>query len=115
MSRASRIAGLATTLLVSVGLGVAGLGLVAGTAQAQPAPATPTVIPEAASQTIVDFLSERFDFRPTDVTCPSGVESKVGQAFECQFTGPEGPYTAYMQITKVYGQSVEFNIVTRRN
>jgi len=105
----------ASTLLVSVGLGVAGLALAAGTAQAQPAPATLTVIPEAAAQTIVNFLSEQFDFRPTDVTCPSGVQSKVGQRFECQFTGPEGPYTAYMQITKVDGQSAEFNIVTRRN
>jgi hypothetical protein len=108
---------LATTVLVSAGLGVAGLVLVAGTAQAEPTPVTPTptLIPEAAAATIVNFLDERFGFRPTDVKCPSGVESRVGQAFECQFTGPEGPYTAYMQITKVDGQSAEFNIVTRRN
>ena len=110
MNRASKVAArLAPILLVSVGLAFA------GAAQAQPAPATMTVIPEAAAQTIVNFLSEKFDFRPTDVTCPSGVEMTVGQQFQCQFTGPEGPYTAYMRITKVNGQSAEFNIATRRN
>lgn len=108
-----KMAGLAT--LVSVGLGVAGLGLVAGTAQAEPAPVTPTVIPEGAAQTIVDVVFEQTGFLPTDVKCPSGVEAKVRQAFKCQFTGPEGPYTAYMQITKVDGQYVEYNVTTRRN
>jgi hypothetical protein len=89
------------------GLAVAGLGLVAGTAQAEPTPVIVTVIPEGAAQTIVDVVSESTGFRPTDVTCPSGVEAKVGQQFECQFTGPEGPYTAYMRISKVDGQYVE--------
>ena len=113
-STAPKIAGLATTLLVSVGLGVAGLELAAGTAQAEPAPVTPTVIPEGAAQTIVDVVSEQTGFFPTDVECPSGVPAKVQQAFRCQFTGPEGPYTAYMQITKVDGQYVEYSITTRR-
>jgi hypothetical protein len=113
-SSTPRITGLATTLLVSVGLGVAGLALVSGTAQAEPVPGTPTVIPEGAAQTIVDVVSEQTGFVPTDVECPSGVEAKVQQAFQCQFTGPEGPYTAYMQITKVDGQYVEYSIVTRR-
>lgn len=39
------LAGLATTLLVSGGLGLAGLGLAAGTVQAQPSPA-----PQSTSQ-----------------------------------------------------------------
>ena len=107
-----RITALATTLLASGGLAVASLGLVAGTAQAEP---TVTVIPEGAAQTIVDVVSESTGFHPTDVTCPSGVEATVGQQFECQFTGPEGPYTAYMEITKVDGQYVEYAITTRRD
>jgi hypothetical protein len=115
MSRASSLPVLATTLLASVGLGVAGLAFVAGTAQAEPAPVTPTVIPEGAAQTIVDVVSEQTGFVPTDVECPSGVAAKVQQAFQCQFTGPEGPYTAYMQITKVDGQYVEYSITTRRD
>lgn len=100
------------TLLVSGGLGVAALGLVAGTAQADP---TVTIVPEAAAQTVVNVVSESTGFTPTDVTCPSGVEATVGGQFECQFTGPEGPYTAYMQISKVDGTYVEYAITTRRD
>jgi hypothetical protein len=103
---------LATKLLVSGGLSLTGIGL-AGTAQAEPAPVI--VIPEGAAQTVVDVVSENTGFRPTDVTCPSGVEAKVGQQFECQFTGPEGPYTAYLQIKTVEGQYVEYYVTTRRD
>jgi hypothetical protein len=103
---------LATTLLVSGGLSMAGFGLLAGTAQAEP---TPTVIPEGAAQTVVDVVSTNTGFTPTDVTCPSGVEAKVGQQFECRFTGPEGPYTAYLEVTTVDGQYLEYAITTRRD
>ena len=41
------------------------------------------------------------------MSCPSGVETKVGVQFDCHFTGPEGkPYTAHMRITKVDGDGV---------
>ena len=99
-------------LLVSGGLSMAGFGLVAGTAQAEPAV---TIVPEAAAQTVVAVVSQNTGFQPTDVTCPSGVAAKVGQRFECQFTGPEGPYTAYLEITTVDGQYVEYAIATRRD
>ena len=108
-----RIPVLASTLLVSSGLSVAGLALLAGTAQADPAQVT--VIPEAAAQTIVDVVSESTGFHPTDVECPSGIVATVGQQFECAFTGPEGPYTAYMQISKVDGTYLEYAITTRRD
>ena len=107
------VARVVTNLLVSGGLSLAGIGLAAGIAHAEPAPVT--VIPEGAAQTVVDVVTESTGFRPTDVTCPSGVEAEVGQQFECQFTGPEGPYTAYMQITTVEGQYVEYAITTRRD
>ncbi|AEV75058.1 hypothetical protein MycrhN_4569 [Mycolicibacterium rhodesiae NBB3] len=97
--------------MVSGGLSVASLALHAGIAQAQ----APTVIPEAAAQTIVDVVSESTGFVPTDVECPSGVDAVVGQQFECAVTGPEGPYTAYMQISKVDGTYVEYQITTRRD
>lgn len=46
--------------------------------------------------------------------CPSGVEAKVGQEFDCHFTGPEGkPYTAHMRITKVDGERVDFDVRSR--
>ena len=73
----------------------------------------PTVKPEGAAQSVVDVVSGQTGFRPTDVKCPSGVEAKVGQEFDCHFTGPEGPYTAHMRITKVDGDRIEFDVRSR--
>ncbi|MBW0013075.1 DUF4333 domain-containing protein [Mycobacterium sp.] len=73
-----------------------------------------TVKPEGAAQSVVDVVSGQTGFRPTDVNCPSGVEAKVGQEFDCHFTGPEGkPYTAHMRITKVDGEQVTFDVRSR--
>jgi hypothetical protein len=72
-----------------------------------------TVKPDGAEQVVVNVVSGQTSFRPTDVRCPSGVEARVGVTFECRFTGPEGPYTAYMRVTKVQGERVEFSVRTR--
>lgn len=73
-----------------------------------------TVKPEGAAQSVVDVVSGQTGFHPTDVHCPSGVEAKVGQEFDCHFTGPEGkPYTAHMRITKVDGERVDFDVRSR--
>jgi hypothetical protein len=73
-----------------------------------------TVKPDGAAQSVVDAVSGQTGFHPTDVSCPSGVEAKVGQEFDCHFTGPEGkPYTAHMRITKVDGQVVDFDVKSR--
>jgi hypothetical protein len=72
-----------------------------------------TVIPSGAERVVVKVVSSETKFRPTDVECPSGVEAKVGETFECHFTGPEGPYTAFMRIKKVDGERVEFAVRTR--
>ncbi len=73
-----------------------------------------TVRPEGAAQSVVDVVSSQTGFHPTDVHCPSGVEAKVGQEFDCHFTGPEGkPYTAHMRITKVDGERVDFDVRSR--
>ena len=67
-----------------------------------------TVKPDGAAQSVVDVVSSQTGFHPTDVNCPSGVEAKVGQEFDCHFTGPEGKhYTAHMRITKVDGERVD--------
>ncbi|EID11020.1 hypothetical protein MPHL43072_15620 [Mycolicibacterium phlei DSM 43072] len=72
-----------------------------------------TIKPEGAAKSVVDLVSEQTGFKPTDVTCPDGIEAKVGTTFECTFTGPEGvQYTADMQVTKVDGEDVEFYIET---
>ncbi len=73
-----------------------------------------TVKPAGAAQSVVDVVSGQTGFRPTDVSCPSGVEAKAGQEFDCHFTGPEGkPYTAHMRITKVDGEQVVFDVKSR--
>lgn len=74
-----------------------------------------TIKPEGAAQSVVDMVSKQTGFKPTDVKCPSGVEAKVGTEFDCHFTGPEGPYTAKMKVTKVDGEQVEFYITSTRD
>jgi hypothetical protein len=72
-----------------------------------------TIKPEGAAQSVVDLVSEKTDFKPTDVKCPEGVEAKVGQEFDCKFTGPDGDYTAHMKVLKVEGEQVLFDINTK--
>ncbi len=70
-----------------------------------------TVKPDGAAHSVVDVVSKQTGFHPSDVHCPSGVEAKVGVAFDCHFTGPEGKeYTANMKITKVNGDEVDFAV-----
>jgi hypothetical protein len=75
----------------------------------------PTIKPEGAAKSVTDLVSQQTGFKPTDVSCPSGVEAKVGVEFDCHFTGPEGPYTAHMKVTKVDGSDVVFDIKTYRS
>jgi hypothetical protein len=72
-----------------------------------------TIRPEGAAKSVTGVVSQQTGFKPTDVKCPSGVEAKVGKKFECSFTGPEGPYTAFMEVRRVDGESVLFKVVTR--
>ncbi len=72
-----------------------------------------TVIPGKAAEAVTNMVSQQTGFTPTDVTCPSGVEAKVDKTFQCHFTGPDGPYTAYMKITNVDGDNVMFDIRTQ--
>jgi Domain of unknown function (DUF4333) len=75
---------------------------------------TATIKPAGAARSVVDVVSRQTGFRPRDVRCPSGVEAKVGNTFDCHFTGPEGPYTAHMRITSVHGRRVVFDVSSRR-
>jgi Domain of unknown function (DUF4333) len=71
-----------------------------------------TIKPDGAAQSVVDLVSEKTDFKPTDVKCPDGVEAKVGGVFDCTFTGPDGDYLAHMKIDKIDGEQVLFDINT---
>ena len=83
------------------------LGLVAGCGES-------TVKQGGAEDTVTEFVQKETGFKATDVKCPSGVEAKVGKTFDCNFTGPEGPYVAHMKITNVDGEKVLFQIQTER-
>src|SRR5690242_10133985 len=52
-------------------------------------------------------------FRPTDVRCPTGIPAAAGGRFNCHFTGPEGPYTAYLRIVDVHGRRVNYRLKTQ--
>lgn len=98
----ARAAG-AAAALVACGLLLAGCG-------------GKVIKPDGAARSIVDLVSRKTGFRPTDVSCPSGVDAKVGGRFECHFTGPEkAPYTAFMTIMSVQGERVVFQIRTERD
>jgi hypothetical protein len=66
------------------------------------------VKPNATEKYVSDLVFQQTGFRPVDVRCPSGVPAKEGGTLNCHFTGPEGPYTAYLRIVKVEGDRVAF-------
>ena len=102
------------TFAHSTGIRLAAAALAGLSALSLSACGKSTVKPEGAAQSVVDVVSRQTGFRPTDVNCPSGGEAKVGQQFDCHFTGPEGkPYTAHMRVTKVDGETVLFDVNSR--
>lgn len=70
------------------------------------------ITPEGAAKAVTDLVSEQTDFTPEDVSCPDGVEAKVGVTFDCEFAGPGGDYIAHMKIVKIEGEQVLFDINT---
>lgn len=94
-----------------------GLGVLAGLVALQLTGCGSTIKPDGAAQSVADLVSGQtsFHLNASDVSCPSGVDAKVGGEFECHFTGPEGPYTAHLHITKVDGERVEYDIKTQRS
>ena len=73
------------------------------------------ILERPTEQLVSDAVYHHTGFRPTDVRCPSGVSARVGGRFQCHFSGPDGPYTAYMRITSVHGQHVTYDIQSHRN
>jgi hypothetical protein len=72
-----------------------------------------TIRPHATEKTVADFVAKHTGFHPKDVRCPAGIPATVGTEFQCHFTGPDGPYTAYVRILSVHGERVLDHIVTR--
>jgi len=72
-----------------------------------------SIDPGATAKYVSDFVFQKTGFRAVDVRCPSGVAATAGGRLNCHFTGPEGPYTAYLRIVKVEGRHVAFNLDTQ--
>ncbi len=72
-----------------------------------------TIRPHATERTVFTFVVRHTGVHPADVRCPAGIPAEVGTRFRCHFTGPDGPYTAYVRILKIEGERVLDHIVTR--
>ncbi len=72
-----------------------------------------SIDPGATAGYVEGFVYQHTGFRATDVRCPSGVPATAGGRFNCHFTGPEGPYTAYLRILNVKGRRVLFDVKTQ--
>jgi hypothetical protein len=71
------------------------------------------IVPAATANYIDGVVFRQTGFRPADTRCPSGVPAVPGGRLRCHFTGPEGPYTAYLRIVKVNGRRVIFQLDTQ--
>jgi len=69
--------------------------------------------PTTTAKYVDDVEFQQTGFRPVDMRCPSGIPATVGGRFNCHFTGPEGPYTAYLRIVKVEGHRAAFELKTQ--
>jgi Domain of unknown function (DUF4333) len=96
---------------------VAAAIVVGGAAALQLAGCTKTIKPEATANYVADYVANNSPakIRPTDVSCPSGIEAKVGMEFDCHFTGPDGNYTAHLKIRSVDGTEVKYDVKTFRS
>jgi hypothetical protein len=74
-----------------------------------------TINSDRAEETVSNVVTEKTGFEPTDMRCPSDVKAKTGGTFECDFTGPEGPYTASVTITEIDGEDATFQVTSKRS
>jgi hypothetical protein len=72
------------------------------------------VLDRAATVSFVnDFVLHRTGIRLLDTQCPADVPATVGGRLNCHFSGPEGPYTAYLRILSIHGRRVVFRVHTQ--
>jgi hypothetical protein len=69
--------------------------------------------PRATASYVGDVVFQQTGFRPVDIRCPRGIPATAGGRFNCHFTGPEGPYTAYLRIVNVQGRRVAYRLKTQ--
>ncbi|MHB8664991.1 MAG: DUF4333 domain-containing protein [Acidimicrobiales bacterium] len=67
-----------------------------------------TIKPAQAAKYVTDLVFSQTGFRAVDVSCPPAVPAQPGRLFQCHFTGPEGPYAAYLKVVAVNGGDAAF-------
>ena len=72
-----------------------------------------TIDPGQAERSLTSTVQKRIGFKIAGVRCPSGVEAKVGESFECTYRAPDGPYTATLRVTSVDGEQAGYAIRSR--
>jgi hypothetical protein len=97
--------------------GAAAVQLVGCTMTTEHGTAKNYVVADATANYVADYVAKYSParVRPTDVSCPSGLEAKVGAEFDCHFTGPDGKYTAHLKIKSVEGTRIDYETNTYRS
>lgn len=73
-----------------------------------------TIQPEFAARAVTDHVARETGFRPSDVSCPSGVYVDANAEFDCHYTGSDGKrYTARLTIANSGRDASGFDIEIR--
>jgi len=91
-----------TAIVVALGLLLSGCG-------------TLMVVPSGAGQVIRRFVLSHTGLTISHVTCPSGIDAKAGNSFDCHFIAQGERYTSHMLITRGKGTAVYYQVSTARS
>jgi hypothetical protein len=72
------------------------------------------ILKDPTERLVSSFILRKTGVRVRNLDCPSGEPAKVGQTFQCHFTGPDGRYTVDMLVTSIRGTRVEYDIRSHR-
>jgi hypothetical protein len=73
---------------------------------------TLVIIPKGAETVIRNLVQQHTGETATNVKCPSGVHAKAGNTFNCHFAAGGKNYIAHMDILRIKGTSVYYNVST---
>jgi len=73
-----------------------------------------TIDSTRAEETVTGLIADESGFEAEGMSRPEDVKAEVGEEFECEFTGPEGPYVASVEISEADGEDAVFQVVSRR-
>jgi Domain of unknown function (DUF4333) len=73
---------------------------------------TLVIIPKGAETVIRNLVKQHTGETATNVNCPSGVHAKAGNTFNCRFSANGHKYIAHMDILRIKGTSVYYNVST---